>query len=355
MALDAIRIAIFIIGYFIVGASLTPLIRNDNWMFRIFEYPRAQKLFINIALLIAFPFVAEWERIHDVFFMAVLVLNSLYLFYQIFPYTVVARSQMTRSTNKSEGRSLRLLVCNVYQDNRRYSDCLRRIDAEDPDIIILVETDKQWADHLAPLEDRYPYCVLNPLENTYGMVLYSRLELVNPIVKHLVESDIPSIHTAVKLSSGEQFYLYCLHPQPPVPQENPRSTERDAELLMIAKEAKSRKMPVIVAGDLNDVAWSYTTELFMKISGLLDPRRGRGFYNTFHADHWYLRWPLDHVFCSSHFQLCDLRTLPHIGSDHFPILVELCLNTEEQNKNEENKLSADADERREAEEKIARA
>ena len=35
--------------------------------------------------------------------------------------------------------------------------------------------------------------------------------------------------------------------------------------------------------------------------------------------------PLDHLFHSSHFRLAQMRVLPSIGSDHFPILVNLSL------------------------------
>jgi endonuclease/exonuclease/phosphatase (EEP) superfamily protein YafD len=353
--MEIARIIIYTLGYFIIAVSLIPLIRNDNWMFRIFEYPRAQKLVINLGLLVLFLVFADWEDQHSIIFTSIIGANSIYLFYQVYPYTLLAKRQMKGHRVPSKDKRFKLLVCNVYQDNRETQRCLNCIADYKPDVVILVETDEWWKMQLCSLEDEYPYHVMEPLSNTYGMLLYSKLELIDPKVKYLVEEGIPSIHTKVKLPSGDLFHLYCVHPQPPVPQENPRSTERDAELLLIAKKAKACKLPVVVAGDLNDVAWSYTTELFMKISGLLDPRRGRGFFNTFHAHHRFFRWPLDHVFCSKHFQLADIKRLPNVGSDHFPIFVDLELNYEKSHENAEDQLQADADDVEVAEEKIDKA
>jgi hypothetical protein len=46
-------------------------------------------------------------------------------------------------------------------------------------------------------------------------------------------------------------------------------------------------------------------------------------FSTFHADYPFLRWPLDHVLHDASFTLVRLRRLRSIGSDHFPIFVEL--------------------------------
>jgi hypothetical protein len=84
-----------------------------------------------------------------------------------------------------------------------------------------------------------------------------------------------------------------------------------------------REDPTVVCGDLNDVAWSFTTQLFLRLSKLLDPRMGRGMYNSFKADSRIWRFPLDHVFHSDEFKLVDLRVCDNVGSDHFPMLIEL--------------------------------
>jgi endonuclease/exonuclease/phosphatase (EEP) superfamily protein YafD len=167
------------------------------------------------------------------------------------------------------------------------------------------------------------YSIKCPLDNLYGMHVYSRLPLGEKEICFLVEKDIPSIHASIELRTGDKVRAHFLHPAPPSPTENPESAERDAELVIVARSIGESDQPVIVAGDLNDVAWSVTTRLFRKISGLLDPRVGRGMFNTFHASYPFLRWPLDHLFHSQHFTLQDIRRLPSIGSDHFPLLARL--------------------------------
>ena len=129
-----------------------------------------------------------------------------------------------------------------------------------------------------------------------------------------------------------------------------QSRPRDAELLVVGRETKDLKQPVVVLGDLNDVSWSHTNNLFQKISGLLDPRIGRGLYNTFHAEYPFMRFPLDHFFHSDHFRLVEIRRLDYVGSDHFPVFIRLSLEPGAEQQQEE--LPTNAADRKEAEETI---
>jgi len=271
----------------------------------------------------------------------------------MFPYTRLARRQVEQSRRPEPGSRVSLLFANVLMTNREAGGLRELIRRADPDIILAVEADDWWRAELSEFERTHPQTVLQPQDNTYGMLLYSRLDLLDPEIKFLVQDDIPSIHARALMPGGKEFEFHCLHPRPPFPTEDDRSTERDAELLVVGKAVKGTKRPVVVFGDLNDVAWSRTNNLFQKISGLLDPRVGRGFYNTFHARYFFVRFPLDHFFHSSDFRLVDFRRLAYFGSDHFPVYI--CLSHEPDALRRQPEQHADADERREAEEKIEKA
>jgi endonuclease/exonuclease/phosphatase (EEP) superfamily protein YafD len=299
------------------------LVKNAWWLFRIFDYPRLQKLVLAGACLLLTAFLYHGQPLVYYLLIGLMLANIIYLASQIIPFTPLGSKQVLKATTTIPGQCISIMIANVYQDNQNIAGCLKQVLSINADLVLLLETNHRWDDGMAPLAQTYPYSVKVPLENTYGMLLYSKLELVNPVVKYLVEPDIPSIHTDLLLPDKTRIKLFALHPTPPVPNENPRSTERDKELLLVADLAKASPLPVIVIGDMNDVAWSYTTELFLKMSGLIDPRRGRGFYNTFHAHYPILRFPLDHAFISTDFKLQTIKRLNNCGSDHFPIYIRV--------------------------------
>lgn len=237
--------------------------------------------------------------------------------------------------------------------NRNSKKCIDVINKKDPDIVLALEIDTRWQADLEMLEKHYVYKVHIPLVNTYGMLLYSKLKLINPEILYLIQKDVPSIHCIVELRSGAKIMFHGIHPRPPAPQESKSSAPRDAELIVVGKSCKDSDLPNIVAGDLNDVAWSHSTHLFQRISSLLDPRIGRGMYSTFNAKYFLLRWPLDHVFISRDFKLIEMERLPDIDSDHFPIYVKLSY--EPDKKHEHEKPIASSEDKKEAEEKIEKA
>ena len=326
------------------------LVKHDYWVFRVFDYPRLQKFILSVCCLALLAGFFNGNNPWWWLLTTAMALNVGYLLSLILPFTLLGKKQVLKAVTNLPAQSISLMIANVFEDNTNTAGCLKEISKANPDVVLLLETNHRWDTQTSQLKNTYPYCVKVPLENTYGMLLYSKLELVDTLVKYLVEKDIPSIHTKIILNNGMEVQLYAVHPTPPVPNENPRSTERDKELLLVADLAKASPIPVIVIGDLNDVAWSYTTELFLKMSGLLDPRRGRGFYNTFHAHYPVLRFPLDHAFISADFKLKKLKRLSNFNSDHFPIFIDLQYEARA-SAEQQTALQPDADDMEEAEEK----
>ncbi len=344
-------ISIFI-GIFVVIATLLPFIKLDHWWIRIFDFPRLQLVFMG--LLSITLFIITWQNhTYEYIIGAGTVLAMGYQCFMIFPYTIFSKKEVLTCKDPGDHPVFSIMVMNVYMYNRNAVDAHRLIHDNKPDILVMVETDQWWTNQMDDLKKHYPFHVLVPLENTYGMLFYSKFKLINPQVKYILSDEIPSVHTDVELNSGEIFRFYAVHPKPPAPGHSKTSTNRDAELITIGKETREDENPVIVAGDLNDVAWSFTTNLFQRFSELLDPRKGRGMFSTFHARYWLFRWPLDHIFHSDHFQLLEIKTLPYFGSDHFPIYVRLCYMPSKRHKQDEPE--ADIDEVEEAHDKVKRA
>ncbi|RZJ22883.1 MAG: endonuclease [Acinetobacter sp.] len=314
-----------IVTVFVIWLTFWSLIPRDEWWIRGADFPRLQILVLGfIALILLLVWDQPWNLSREIIVIA-LIAALAYQLKMVLPYTFLWKKQVkhVRKHQLNPDKQISLIISNVLTPNNKYHLLIEQIQKYQPDLVLTLESDRMWQKALSVIEKDYPYRVPVPLDNLYGMHLYSRLELKDTEVKFILSDEIPSIHTTVILRSGQPVKLYCLHPKPPSPTEAKDSTLRDAELLIVGDQIKDLDASCIVMGDLNDVAWSRTTRLFQRISGLLDPRVGRHFVNTFHADYPLLRWSLDHVFHSTDFALVHMKRLPHMGSDHFPVYVVL--------------------------------
>lgn len=345
--LSAINVALVVL---LSIMTVLPLSRYTAWWVRDMDFPRLQIALLAVVILFFQGLVVGVEERYELVLSLITLACLVYQLGWIIPYTRIYPNEVKIGPLEGEGERLRILASNVLQPNRNAKALIDLIRQHQPDIFVTLETNQWWQDQLDIFGSDYRYSMKCPLENLYGMHVYSKYPLEDCAIQFLVQEDIPSMHAMLVLPSQRRVRLHFLHPTPPSPTENDESTQRDVELLIVAKSVAELNTPVIVAGDLNDVAWSATTRLFRKISGLLDPRVGRGMFNTFHAHHWFMRWPLDHFFHSSHFTLSFLKRLPDIGSDHFPVLVELIY--DENASQKQHGISASAHDKELSEEKI---
>lgn len=342
-----------VITFLLLVAILLPLVKNSYWIFRVFEYPRFQIWLCTAVVLVSWVLTFQEASIARKGIAICLAAGFIYLTIKIFPYTPFSMKQMKRAREGDEKSQIKIFTANVYQDNREYHRLKKQITQTEPDIILLVETDDEWKKEMDFLLDKYPNYLGQPFPNTYGMLMYSRLPIVEGEVRYLVEDDIPGIRALIELPSAKRVCIWAVHPKPPVPGESYDSRAKDSEIMKVAFEVEKCNQPSIVMGDFNDVAWSRVTELFQKTAKLLDPRRGRGFYSTFSAHSHFIRFPLDYIFCSPEFGLIKMKRLPKNGSDHFAILTHL--QYDDRLASEQHVEHTDKEERKEAVEKAAPA
>lgn len=284
------------------------------------DFVRLQTLFIQLVLLILFLYFDKVFTVFSWILLGSLLATMVYQLFKIFPYSSL---YPRRKSNASSDAQVSILAGNVLQTNSCYPDFLKIVKHFDADLVLAMETNKEWEKCLTDIEKDYPFSIKVPLENFYGMHLYSKKELQNVAVKYQIEDDKPSIFFDFPTEANSPIFFCCLHPAPPSPTENETSKERDAELMLTGKQIRDEDKPTVVCGDMNDVVWSRTTRLFKKMTGMIDPRVGRGFFSTYNANYFFLRFPLDHLFHTRDLYVGKMVRSKNFGSDHFAMYYEI--------------------------------
>lgn len=234
----------------------------------------------------------------------------------------------TAHPGPGDGVKVRLLLSNVLTSNRDSAALARAIRELDPDLIALVEPDRRWFAALAPALAEYEARREVSSSGNFGIALYAR-GVMNVSVENL-GSTLPTLVARVSLPPSSEgvgpvpFDFVLTHPIPPMTAVNAASHRRQLEA--VAARVASLPGPVIVAGDFNTTPWSRSFARFLSATGLLDSRDGFGVHATYPVfGAWPMRIPIDHVLVSPSIGVLTRRVERDVGSDHFPIFVELNL------------------------------
>ena len=112
------------------------------------------------------------------------------------------------------------------------------------------------------------------------------------------------------------------HPLAPTTAE--RASLRDAQLAFAAKWAGEQEGAFIVVGDLNASPWSWPFRRLVSEGSLRNSQIGFGLQPSVPASsNVVLRVPIDHLLHSEMLRVQDRRLGAPLGSDHFPLIVDL--------------------------------
>src|SRR5688572_20809649 len=212
---EPVQWALALMGVWLISGTLMNFSSHPHWYIRGWDFPRVFGAGLALIVAAAWAWTCDWQW-WDWVFLASLAGVVVIQVWNIYPYTPLARQQVLRTERMDDlPTSIRLVATNVQMENRQFDKWRDVIRAADADVILVVEADDVWMERaVRPLIAAWPRVVAEPRDNCYGMVLLSRLELVNPEVRYTVQEDIPSIHCGVRLKSDDVINLHCLHPRP---------------------------------------------------------------------------------------------------------------------------------------------
>lgn len=235
--------------------------------------------------------------------------------------TIAIPAAVSYSRQRAEGPpadkgTLKVLSFNTWHSNRSHERIAALIEAELPDVAVLLEfgPDKQpLLDRLARL---YPYqtgCV----HRWYcGVALIARRPFLEAGYEPRNRDQGPPRAWASFESgiAGKPWTIIGAHVMRPI--DSPR--RHLSELERLAAQVRRAAGPVIVVGDMNSVRWASSLSGFVERAGLR------------HMDRFLPSWPagrrgppqlaIDHVFASDELEIVDAWLGPEAGSDHMPLL-----------------------------------
>jgi endonuclease/exonuclease/phosphatase (EEP) superfamily protein YafD len=287
-------------------ASLAAYFGRLSWLLDNLASFRPQ-MTAGLALATLFLFVSRWPRTATV--VGVVMLINIATLLPLFIASPAA-------TGESE---VRILSFNLLSDNENFDEVIEYIGQTQPDLVILHEASLPWEEAIAEAGLGYEITITKHDNDIFGSLV-----LAPPGAR--VESFGFRIADprAVEIRMPAGLTVLAIHPLSPSTKR--RAGLRDQQLEFAGEWVTQQPMPVVVVGDFNAGPFNYPYRRLRAATGLKDSIRGYGLENSYPvAAPSILRVSIDHLLYSEGIAILGRTLGPALGSDHFPLLIDLSL------------------------------
>jgi endonuclease/exonuclease/phosphatase (EEP) superfamily protein YafD len=223
------------------------------------------------------------------------------------------------------GATLKIVQFNLWGRNRDPEATARWLLDQDPDIIVFEEGFARSGGVARALAVRYPHrttCAEPRACST--MILAKRRPVAEGgLLPSVSDTNLSGAWATFKGRHGA-FTVVGVHytwPWPAGPQQ-----QQSLRLARVLDQFPADSL--IVAGDFNSTPWSFSLKRQDRRFGL--ERRTRalaswpaGDFSRLHVSAPFPILPIDHVYAGKDWQTVSVRRGPKLGSDHYPVVVEL--------------------------------
>lgn len=293
-----------------IAFSLLTAIDVPSRSVELFCHFRLQYFVVALLLAIVFAMLRNWP------WAAALLLLT------VFNSTFIVSWYLPVANAVAGTEQLKLFHANVYSGNRNYTQLIKAVDAEDPDIVLIQEVTQEWVAGTQALLKDYPYAYLEPRDGSFGIAVYSRIPFDS--VSHIDSPPLDHPTIVARITRGGKP-LTIISSHPTVPLGRFRFEARNEQLESLLQLVTDASGPVVLTGDFNVSVWAHRYRWLVASTGLRDARRGFGLLPTWPTMFPVAMIPIDHVLVSDDIEVLNLKTGHRLGSDHLPLVVTLSL------------------------------
>lgn len=254
---------------------------------------------VSLLFAVVFLFQKKWK-------LVAVNLGAFILFYSFYlPFT--------NSSNLQEKEDFSVAHFNVLKYNREFDKTIDLAKKTNAEILSFQEVDNKWGDNLKEkLKDEYPYSIVVPREDCYGLALFSKLKLSEEKIDDMF--GFPILKGKISTEKRDVSFV-CIHTRAPIGRNN--FYLRNDQIEQLAEDVKILEGAKLVIGDFNSVPWDTAIEDFKMKTSLHDSRKK--ITPTYPAYLPIAGIPIDFIFHSREINCLSFESLKGSDSDHLGV------------------------------------